>query len=232
MTFTKLIEKFNIPVALTWAAVDLLPSSHPLRIGTFGTHGSRFANFSVQNSDFILSIGSRLDTKATGGPHSTFERSVWKAVNDISADELNKFDDYGLSIDLKIHSEAAKLVNSLLACNPRVSCKQWLSTIDRWKQSYAICNEYRDTGNFVDPYLFCSKLSELIPKTAHIWSDTGSIQAWLMQSFEPRGEQRVWHDFNNTAMGWALPAAIAAKLALPANESFCMVGDGSLMMNI
>ncbi|MFM7275136.1 MAG: thiamine pyrophosphate-dependent enzyme, partial [Gammaproteobacteria bacterium] len=61
---------------------------------------------------------------------------------------------------------------------------------------------------------------------------TGSTIAWLMQAFRPRGEQRLWHDFNNTAMGWSIPAAIASALACPEKPVYCVVGDGSLMMNL
>jgi acetolactate synthase-1/2/3 large subunit len=91
-----------------------MPFRHQLRIGTFGTHGTRFANFAVQNSDFVLSIGTRLDTKATGTPPSTFARGAWKAVNDISSDELEKFEKLGLDIDLKIRCDAKILIQTLL----------------------------------------------------------------------------------------------------------------------
>ena len=70
--FKMLVEQLKIPVVLTWAAADVLDKDEEMYIGTFGTHGIRSANFTVQNSDLVISLGSRLDTKATGTPVKTF----------------------------------------------------------------------------------------------------------------------------------------------------------------
>lgn len=70
------VRKLSIPVASTWAAADIMPSTDPLFAGTFGTHGTRYGNFTVQNSDLIISLGSRLDTKSTGSPITTFAREA------------------------------------------------------------------------------------------------------------------------------------------------------------
>jgi len=230
--FLSLVTKLGIPVALTWGASDLLPASHPLRIGTFGTHGTRYANFAVQNADFILSIGSRLDTKATGSPPSSFARDAWRAVCDISLAELNKFADFGLHIDCLIHADASDLVSALSSISDPVSCQPWINRIDEWKSKFSVIKEKRSVGSLVDPYFLFDLLSDYMPNTANICSDTGSTIAWLMQAFRPKANQRIWHDYNNTAMGWALPASIAACLAEPSTSTYCIVGDGSFMMNI
>ena len=70
----KIIKRLNFPVVTTWAMSHILDDKNKLKVGTWGTHGSRYANFAVQNSDLILSLGSRLDTKATGSPINTFAR--------------------------------------------------------------------------------------------------------------------------------------------------------------
>jgi len=230
--FLSLVAKLGIPVALTWGASDLLPASHPLRIGTFGTHGTRYANFAVQNADFILSIGSRLDTKATGSPPSTFARDAWRAVCDISLAELNKFADFGLHIDCLIHADASDLVSALSTISDPVFCQPWINRIDEWKRKFPVIKEKRNVGSLVDPYFLFDILSDYVPNAVNIFSDTGSTIAWLMQAFRPKANQRVWHDFNNTAMGWALPASIAACIAEPSTSTYCIVGDGSFMMNI
>ncbi len=230
--FLRLVEKLNIPVALTWAVSDILPFEHPLRVGTFGTHGSRYANFSVQNADCILSIGSRLDTKATGSPARSFARDAWKAMNDISEQEIEKFNNNGVQIDLKLPCDCKDIIKGLLTY-PKLSKKEeWTNKINHWKNKYKIIKERRITGDFVDPYLFCKNMSRKIGDDSQIWCDTGSVLAWMMQAFEARRNQRIWHDFNNTAMGWALPAVIASKLAKPEMPAYCLVGDGSIMMNL
>jgi len=103
----ELAKTLGIPVALTWAALDLFPFSDPLAVGGFGTHGIRAANFTVQNADLVLSIGSRLDTKATGSPASSFAREAKVIMVDIDANEINKFKRFGRHIDLGVKGEPA-----------------------------------------------------------------------------------------------------------------------------
>ena len=92
-----LAQALDIPVAMTWAALDLLPQTDPLAIGGFGTHGVRHANFAVQNADLILAVGSRLDTKATGTPPKTFGRAAKIIMCDIDPTETGKFARLGLA---------------------------------------------------------------------------------------------------------------------------------------
>ena len=230
--FVELIEKLNVPVALTWAAADILTDTSSLRVGTFGTHGSRYANFAVQNADFILSIGSRLDTKATGTPASTFARGAVKAMVDISAAEISKFEQLGVDISFPFCMDAGLFIDYLRKECPRLETDDWIKTINTWKLKYSLSNEVHDRGCFVDPYRLFKRLPFHASGSSHFWCDTGSAIAWMMQAFIPRESQRIWHDYNNTAMGWALPASIGGTMALPAQQHYCIVGDGSFMMNI
>lgn len=229
------IEELGFPVVPTWAAADMLPTTHPLAVGTFGTHGTRYANFAVQNADLILSIGSRLDTKATGSPASTFAREATKIVVDIDGSELEKFTSYGLKIDVKIRADAREFVQSMrpfLRNLKKPDISQWLSKIRDWKSKYPSClkSYFEETG--INPYVFVSELSRESLEGDVLVVDTGCAIAWMMQGFEFKENQRLLHDWNNTAMGWALPASIAASLARGNAQVTCVVGDGSLLMNI
>ena len=84
------VNKLGFPILPTWATMDMLPSNHPLVVGSFGFHGTRYGNFTVQNADLVLSIGSRLDTHLTGSPITTFAREAKKIVVDVDINELNK----------------------------------------------------------------------------------------------------------------------------------------------
>jgi acetolactate synthase-1/2/3 large subunit len=232
-SFKELVERLGLPVALTWGAADILPFDHPLRVGTFGTHGTRCGNFAVQNADFVLSLGSRLDTKATGSPPDTFARDAWKAVVDIDESELRKFSQFGLRIDCPVHADVRQVITRLLSCCKRsVDYSEWLTKIGHWRKKYPVIDVDRPALASVNPYVFIESLSEHLPEPAYILIDTGSAIAWTMQAFKPKSQHRLWHDFNNTAMGWAVPAAIAAALAAPQMAVYCIVGDGSLMMNL
>lgn len=104
----ELANLLQIPVALTWGAADLLPESNPLRIGTFGTHGTRAVNFAVQNADFILSIGCRLDTKATGTPAKWFAREAHIVMVDIDQAEIDKMAQVGVKVQGAGHARGGE----------------------------------------------------------------------------------------------------------------------------
>lgn len=231
----KLFKKLGFPTALTWAMAHLLEYKEPMNLGTWGTHGTRFANFAVQNADLIISIGSRLDTKATGSPINTFARAAKKIVIDIDQNELNKFHNFDMSIDIKVNSDAKAFINALIKRISKrnyLKINDWLSQINIWKKQYPICPESYYLEKKINPYVFVKKLSEELSENEIICADTGCTIAWMMQAFEFKKNQKLFHDFNNTAMGWALPASIGASLAMKNKRIICVVGDGSFSFNI
>ena len=227
------LNKLGFPIAPTWAIADYLPADSPLLIGTFGTHGTRHANFAIQNADLVLSIGSRLDTKATGSPITTFARDAKKIVVDIDNKELDKFGKFGLAIDLIINADARDFLQTM---NQQHIVKQdisdWLDQIQRWKQQFPICPDAYYEEEAVNPYVFVKALSKECREGDIILLDTGCTLPWMMQGFEFKSGQRLFHDWNNTAMGWGVPASVAASLAYPDRRIICVTGDGSLQMNI
>ena len=232
-------ESFSIPIALTWGAADLIPASHPLYVGTFGTHGNRHSNFAVQNSDLLISFGSRLDTKSTGSPVNTFAREATKVVLDVDESELSKFAQFGLDIDCLIHQDlrSADLQDLIKKSNtPSLpSTDPWLEQIRVWKNLFIPIDSLSRKGccpDKVDPYFFFDLLGRSIQFPCNLIFDTGCSLAWGMQSFESNKFTRIFHDFNNTAMGWSLPASIASSLASNDRATICVVGDGSFMMSL
>ena len=231
----KLIKKLGFPVVTTWGMAHMIESNEPLNIGTWGTHGTRFSNFAVQNSDLVVSIGSRLDTKATGSPINTFARGAKKVVIDIDKFELNKFKKFGLKIDLKIKSDANEIIKHLLKLEIKVQKKEiniWRNQINKWKNQYPIVTKKNYKEKKINPYVFVRELSKQCKNNEIIFVDTGCAIAWMMQAFKFKKNQSLFHDFNNTEMGWALPAAIAGSIAKKKKRIIAVIGDGSLSMNI
>ena len=229
------LDLLSFPLAPTWATADLLPADHPLFIGTFGTHGSRYANFAVQNADLVLSIGSRLDTKATGSPINTFAREAKKIVVDIDQFELRKFKKYGLELDLMINMDAREFLTALheaLTGFRGQNLSEWKGLIASWKERYPICPLSYSSEKSLNPYYFIKELSQHCLEGEVIVTDTGCTLAWMMQGFAFKKNQRIFHDWNNTAMGWALPASMGASLSGDKRRVICVMGDGSLMMSI
>jgi acetolactate synthase I/II/III large subunit len=231
----ELAQRLGVPVALTWAARDLMAHDDPLAIGGFGTHGVRFANYAVQNADLVISVGSRLDTKATGSPPSTFAREARIIMVDVDPTEINKFTRLGVKLHLGVIADARSFLRGLIdrARHERFpDFAPWLERIVDWKRRYPACvPDYAKDTN-VNPYWLVSRLSRALHEDEIIFSDTGCALAWMMQGFEFKRRQRFFHAFNNTPMGYSLPGAIGASFARPGRRIICIAGDGSLQMNI
>ncbi len=228
-----LLKRLRFPVALTWAVMDMFPFELEMLVGGFGTHGTRHGNFAVQNADLILAIGTRLDIHQRGSPPSTFAREAKKIVVDIDAAELGKFEKLGIKIDLPIQSDVKlflQKINQRFVVSRDVS--DWRVKIIDWKIKYPMCPLKYRFQEKVNPYVFVRQLSEQLDEGDTIIVDTGCALAWTMQAFRFKAGQRLFHDFNNTAMGYALPAAIGACFALGKKRVICITGDGSLQMNI
>jgi acetolactate synthase-1/2/3 large subunit len=229
------LDKLQWPVVLTWAAADILDSDVPYRVGTFGTHGTRAANFTVQNSDLILSIGSRLDTKSTGSPVSSFARGAKRIMVDLDITEIEKFKklkwniDLPLLIDLK-GAQFEIMIERILEVATSVPI-YWSNIITRYRIELAR-NPIQLTNDQIDPYEFIKVLSENSKSCTRIVLDTGCTVAWASQDWIFKKDQRVFHDFNNTAMGWALPASIGSLSINDEYETIAIIGDGSFMMSM
>jgi acetolactate synthase-1/2/3 large subunit len=230
-----LVDRLGFPVTPTWALRDLFPADHPSLVGAFGTHGTRAGNFAVQNADLVLVVGARLDTREAGTPASDFARGAKKIVVDIDPSELAKFQRLGLNVDLLIPTDAGEFLRAILlrgeALEPR-DVSAWVHRVAQWKANYPVClPEYNDELE-VNPYVFVKALSDETAEGDVFVVDTGSAVAWMMQGMDFKPGQRLIHDFNNTAMGYALPGSIGASLALDKRRVICVSGDGSLQMNI
>lgn len=226
----ELVDLLQIPVVLTWAAADILPESCPYRIGTFGTHGTRAANFAVQNADFILSIGSRLDTKATGTPAKWFAREAHIVMVDIDQAEIDKMEKVGVKVT-PVCMDAKRYIAQFGVGHGPCNVPEWVAKCQDWKARYpAVLPEYEKESG-VNPYVLIRELSRLCEPGDIIVSDTGCALAWTAQAFEFKEGQRLLHPWNQTPMGYGLPGAIGAHYAT-GKRVICVTGDGSIMMSI
>ena len=229
----QLLEALKVPTVSSWSGIDILPYEHPLYIGQIGVYGSRAANFAVQNSDLILSLGSRLDTRQTGGQPQTFAREAVKIVVDISNAELNKS---WVTADIQIHADVKNFINYLNKSMGRERIPDfsgWLSTCMRWKKKYpAVLPEYYEQKGSVNPYVFMEALSEKLTKNSTITIDNGGISVWAIQGLKLKYGQRVITAFGHAPMGYALPAAIGAAFADPKTNVICIIGDGGFQLTI
>jgi acetolactate synthase-1/2/3 large subunit len=229
------LDKLRWPVVLTWGAADILDSTVPYRVGTFGTHGTRDANFTVQNADLILSIGSRLDTKSTGSPVNSFARNAKRVMVDLDPTEILKFKKLNWNIDLPLLIDLASgqfstMVEKILEVS-KAPNEYWEKTINLYRKEL-VRKPSSFMENQVDPYELIRVISNACAPKTRIILDTGCTVAWACQEWIFQKDHRIFHDFNNTAMGWALPAAIGSLYIQDEYETIALIGDGSFMMSI
>lgn len=171
----ELVERLGIPVLLTWPAGDMIPGAHPLVVGAFGTHGTRHANFALQNADCVLAIGARLDTREAGSPYSEFARGAAKHVVDIDPAELGKLPAFGMEVDTLVHADAGVFIRQLLATvgvEP-LMIGDWHDRIGKWRARYPVCPPSYRLERGVNPYVFVEALAAWSEPGEMITSDTG-----------------------------------------------------------
>jgi len=227
------LKKIKIPVVTTWSGVDLIEYNNHKYIGNVGVYGSRAANFAVQNSDLLLCLGSRLDTRITGGVPSTFARKSKVIAVDIDKNELTK--QRGLKLYLKVNSDLAdffELINNKLK-DQKTKFNNWTKKCLGWKEKYPITKpEYYNQKKFVNPYVFINELSKILNNKSVVVADDGGHLTWAIQAFKIKKGQKLFSAFGNSPMGYAFPASIGASIAKNKSKIICIDGDGSIQINI
>ena len=232
---SRLVQELGIPVLRTWIGADLVPEDHPLCFGKPGTVASRGANFTLQNSDFLLSIGARLDFAVTGYDRKQFARAARKVVVDIDRAELGKLD--AIRIDAPVWSDARAFLKALLAaCRAlkKTDRSAWLERCRAWRDRYpVVLPEYRAQKQLINTYVFSEILSEemaeddlIIPGSSGAGLDT----FWL--ALRLKGRQRAIATGGLGAMGYGLPAALGGAVAAEGRRVVSVDGDGGFLLNI
>ncbi len=229
------VERLGIPVLVSWAAVELLPSGHPLRVGPFGVYGPRAGNFVVQNADLIIALGTRLSQNLTGGILSSFARSATIAMVDADENEMSKFEGRGISVSVRIR---ARLGDFLRALRPQLepwiapAWSDWKERIQHWRTGFRadVSPAGPKDRSYVDACDFVRMLSEAAPEGAMVYVDTGGNLTWTCNGWAPKRGQCLHSAWNNTPMGYSLPAAIGASFSDRSRSVTCIIGDGGLMV--
>jgi len=228
----KIINKFQIPYVPTWATFDCFDSNDKLNIGSMGVYATRYGNFSVQNSDLLVILGSRMGAPLIGGNAAFFAPNAKKIQIDIDPYELKE--ENKLKINLKINSDLKFFIEHLKKeRNLWKANKLWLSRICYLKNKYPIVTkDYYLQKNFVDPYVFFNELSKLTKKNDIIIPDASANLVWAYQAYSPSKNQKMFTALNHSPMGYSVAAAIGASLASLKSNVIAIIGDGSMPMNV
>lgn len=225
----QLIEKFKIPAVFSRFAYDTVAYENELNFGVVGAGGAnRYANFTVQNADLVISIGCRLAIEVTGPERDQFARAAKTIVVDIDAVEHSK---KGVHIDKFIHVNAKDFLEALLAKNISKTYGSWIEKCKHWKEVFPLYPADLDKSNPIDIKYFLNRMSERFGEYSVVTSDAGLTGAVTSGSCKLKKNNRAIASLAQGEMGFSLPGAIGISF-LTNDMVFSVNGDGSIMMNL
>ena len=246
--FLELIELLNIPVVVGWNSEDCLWVDHPLYAGRPGNFGDRPGNFTVQNSDLVLSVGSRLSLRQVGFNCKGWAREAFTIVNDIDKEELKK---PTVHIDIPVHADCKVFMRQLIDMLKKektpvfeggegLKGMSWNETVKYWLKKYPVCRpEFleNDDSKKANVYAFIKDIGDSAKENQITVVGNGSACVVGGHSYIIKKGQRFISNSAVASMGYDLPAAIGAYMANLDGKRFdkeliLITGDGSIQMNL
>ena len=221
-------ERARIPMAMTLLGIGGIPASHSLNLGMMGMHGEAWVNTAIQEADLLLAFGMRFDDRVTGNL-KTYAPSARKVHVDIDPAEIGK----NVPVDVGLVGDLREMLDKLMPGVQAGNRSDWLQRIDGLKGDSAV----RDIQNLPDDgHLYAAHVIHDIWRTtagrAIVVTDVGQHQMWEAQYYHHDQPRTLITSGGLGTMGFALPAAIGAKMANPDAEVWVVAGDGGFQMTM
>jgi acetolactate synthase-1/2/3 large subunit len=230
-----LVNWLNVPYATTWVGADLMDDQHPCFAGRPGAFASRGANFAVQNSDMLLSIGARWDFATTGFSHAGFARAARRIVVDVDVAELEKLRPVANSCILADAKDfLSEMLRQLTARPNFMPPLSWLKRVQDWRKGFpVVTKELHGLPEGISTYVFVEALATRLGPQDIIVEGSAGIQSEIFfMTFAVKAGQRIIADGSFGSMGYGVPAAIGACIGGQGRRTVLVDGDGSLMPNL
>lgn len=226
-----LLKKLPFPVVTTFNGFDVIENDDPHYIGRIGTVGQRAGNFTLQNADCVLFLGTRNNIRQASYNWENFAKRAFKIVVDIDQAELDK---PTVRPDLAVRADLAEFLPALIEKTPQIKAENWLNWCRERKTKFDFAHtpEYQQTGDQINAYAFTRRLSELLPEDDRFVMANGFCCVGPFQTAVIKKGQRYLLNSGDASMGYDLPAAIGMCIASGKRETVCFAGDGSIMMNL
>jgi acetolactate synthase-1/2/3 large subunit len=233
-TFHRVVHKLGIPVTTAFAAHDLLASDDPHNSGRPGSLGDRPGNFTVQNSDLLLVVGSRLNVRQISYNWKTFARHAYKIQVDVDPTELTK---PTVKPDLPIHCDARLFLEELERQLNVIGYRKakhawWLAWCRERVARYPAVSPRQRGGERINPYHFLDVLYRRLESDDVVVCGDGSACVITFHVAQVKHGQRLFCNSGCASMGYDLPAAVGAAVARGGKRVICVAGDGSIQMNV
>ena len=220
------VERSNIPLSTTLLGIGGFPASHPLNLGMMGMHGESWVNSAIQEADLLLAFGMRFDDRVTGNL-ATYAQKARKIHVEIDPSEIDK----NVKVDVAIVGDLRETLEQLLPLTNRGEHGEWLGSIDALKGNSAVrdIKDIPDMGHLYAAHVV-HDLWRLTDGEALVVSDVGQHQMWEAQYYHHDDPRSLITSGGLGTMGFALPAAMGAKIACPEKEVWVVCGDGGFQM--
>ena len=228
--FKKLLEKLQIPVVTTFNGFDMLEADNPYYAGRIGTIGQRAGNFTLQNADLVLCLGTRNNIRQASYNWENFAKNAFKIVVDIDKAELDK---PTVRPDLAVNADLAEFIPQLLNIwehQPALNSSSWLEFCRNLKEKYSKIEQVQ--GGEINPYYFVHEVTKQLPAGSIVVSANATPSICLFQNGIIKTGGRVLVNSGDASMGYALPASVGACYEAEGRDVICLEGDGSIMMNL
>ena len=224
----ELAERARIPIAMTLLGIGAIPANHSLNMGMMGMHGESWVNQAIQEADLLLALGMRFDDRVTGSL-KTYAPNAAKIHIDIDPAEFNK----NVRVDVGLAGDLSAVLAHLLPVIENRDRSEWLGTIRGFKGDTAV----RDIQNLPDMgKLYAAHVIHDIWRMtggkAIVTTDVGQHQMWEAQYYRHNEPRSLITSGGLGTMGFALPAAVGAKVARPDDEVWVIAGDGGFQMTM
>lgn len=231
--FKEVVRLLDIPVVTGWNSIDLMCDDDPCYAGRAGLMGDRPGNWAVQNSDLLLSIGSRLGVRQVGYDVDSWAREAFVIMVDIDKEELRK---PSIHVELPIHADVRDFLVKLrdaLRKEKMTDKSEWKEICSEWRKNYpVVMPEHYKEKPLANVYCFIKELSRKLTNGKTTVVGNGSACVVGSHGYVIKEGQRFIINSGAASMGYDLPAAIGACFAEGKKELICLSGDGSIQMNL
>lgn len=227
-------ERAHLPVVTTLMARGAFPDNHSLHLGMPGMHGFYSAITAMQKSDLLIAVGARFDDRVTGDPNE-FARDAKIIHVDIDPAEIGKIRvaDVPIVGDAKVVlGQMNDRLEKVLGDDPAPSRTAWFDTVNGWKQAHPVSSYNQEPGGLLKPQFVIEELHRTTGGDAIIVAGVGQHQMWAAQLWQ-YNRPRTWINSGGAGtMGFAVPAAVGAKMGMPDENVWAIDGDGCFQMTM
>ena len=222
-----LAQTINAPVTTTLMGKGAFPDENPLCLGMPGMHGTKYANYAIQESDVLIAVGVRFDDRVTGKIES-FAPNAQVIHIDIDPAEISK----NVRVDIPIVGDSKSVLKMLVEfiseeLKGKTNTSAWVKKVEKWKKEFPLY--YHKDGKLKPQYIM-EQISDMYPDSI-IVTEVGQNQMWAAQYFRYKEPRTFISSGGLGTMGYGFPASMGVKMGHPDKVVFDISGDGSFQMN-